>query len=177
MIDEVSNFQIDDDDALRVIYQDYGSLIYTYCLRTVGSNIAPDVTQEVFISAWRARDNFDSARGTMAGWLVTIAKRRCVDALREAGRRPEFAAEYHEVGDGPTSDDVVAINRTADRMLLDDVIARLPSRARRAVQLAFFEQLTHPEIAATTGSPLGTVKSDIRRSLAAMREQLGGDRE
>ena len=187
MIDQkVSSFRSGDEKALRALYDSHGSLIYTYCVRTVGANVAADVTQEVFISAWRSRENFDPEKGTFAGWLMTIAKRRCVDSLRRSGRRPEFATD---VGDEANpvlalaaSDangrlspaDIAASERIADRMLLDDAIAQLPARARRAVELAFFEQLTHPEIAATTGTPLGTVKSDIRRALIEMRKQLGG---
>lgn len=174
MIDEVSGFRCGDDEALRALYDEHGALIYSYCHRVVGPNLAADVTQEVFISAWRSRENYDSKRGTFAAWLMTIAKRRCVDALRRSGRRPEFAADTTEPGTEPATEDVVAVERIADRMLLDDVISQLSGRARQAVELAFFEQLTHPEIAATTGSPLGTVKSDIRRALAAMRKQLGG---
>lgn len=175
MIDEVSGFRCGDDEALRVLYDEHGALIYSYCHRVVGPNLAADVTQEVFISAWRSRENYDSKRGSFAGWLMTIAKRRCVDALRRSGRRPEFATDTTETATEPITEDVVALERIADRMLLDEVISQLPGRARRAVELAFFEQLTHLEIAATTGSPLGTVKSDIRRALAAMREQLGED--
>jgi len=177
VIDEVSGFQCGDEEALRALYEEHGALIYSYCHRVVGPNLAADVTQEVFISAWRSRENYDSKRGTFAAWLMTIAKRRCVDALRRSGRRPEFATDTTEPGTEPATEDVVAVERIADRMLLDDVISQLPGRARKAVELAFFEQLTHPEIAATTGSPLGTVKSDIRRALAAMRKQLGGDDE
>jgi RNA polymerase sigma-70 factor (ECF subfamily) len=183
---EVSSFRSGDEKALRALYDSHGSLIYTYCVRTVGANGAADVTQEVFISAWRSRENFDPDKGTFAGWLMTIAKRRCVDALRRTGRRPEFATDIgseanpalalaaSDVNGGLSSADLVSTERIADRMLLDDAIARLPPRARRAVELAFYEQLTHPEIAATTGTPLGTVKSDIRRALIEMRKQLGG---
>lgn len=177
VIDEVSGFRCGDDEALRAVYTEHGTMIYSYCLRVVGSSLAADVTQEVFISAWRSRENYDSNRGTFAAWLMTIAKRRCVDSLRRSGRRPEFATDTSRPDVEPATEDVVELERIADRMLLDDVISRLPSRARRAVEMAFFEQLTHAEIAATTGSPLGTVKSDIRRALAAMREQLGGDDE
>lgn len=175
MIDEISGFRCGDDEALRVLYEEHGTLVYSYCHRVVGPNLAADVTQEVFISAWRSRENYDAERGSFAAWLMTIAKRRCVDALRRSGRRPEFVSDTTEGGTEPASEDVVALERIADRMLLDEVISELPGRARRAVELAFFEQMTHPEIAATTGSPLGTVKSDIRRALAAMRKQLGGD--
>ncbi len=177
MIDEVSGFRSGDDEALRVLYEEHGALIYSYCHRIVGPNLAADVTQEVFISAWRSRENYDSERGSFAAWLMTIAKRRCVDALRRSGRRPELVTDTTEAGSEPATENVIALERIADRMLLDEVISQLPGRARRAVEMAFFEQMTHPEIAATTGSPLGTVKSDIRRGLAAMREQLGGDDE
>jgi RNA polymerase sigma-70 factor (ECF subfamily) len=175
VIEEESSFRFGDDEALRVLYEEHGALIYSYCHRVVGPNLAADVTQEVFISAWRSRESFDPEKGTFAGWLMAIAKRRCIDALRRTGRRPEFATDTDNVAGGELgSTEVAAIERIADRMLLDDVISQLPARARRAVELAFFEQLTHPEIAATTGTPLGTVKSDIRRALATMRRQLGG---
>ena len=177
VIDEESSFRIGNEQALRALYDDHASLIYSYCLRVVGGDLAADVTQEVFISAWRSRENFDSQKGTFAAWVMTIAKRRCVEALRRAGRPPEFATDPGRAAAEPASPEAVAIDRIADRMLLDDVISRLPGRARRAVELAFFDQLTHAEIAATTGSPLGTVNSDIRRALAAMKHQVGADHE
>jgi len=179
VIEQVQGFRFGDERALRALYDEFGSLIYTYCVRNVGSNRAADVTQEVFISAWRSRETFDPERGSFGGWLMTIAKRRCVDALRRSGRRPEFATDISsEVNQDLTSTDVKTIERIGDRMLLDEVISQLPARARRAVELAFFEQMTHPEIAASTGTPLGTVKSDIRRALITMRDQLGsGDDE
>jgi RNA polymerase sigma-70 factor (ECF subfamily) len=176
VIGQLQGFRFGDERALRAMYDEHGPLVYTYCARTVGSNRAADVTQDVFISAWRSRERFDPERGSFAGWLMTIAKRRCVDALRHSGRRPEFATDTAgENGLSLTSSDVKTVERIADRMLLDEIISSLPGRARRAVELAFFEQMTHPEIAASTGQPLGTVKSDIRRALLAMRDQLGGD--
>jgi len=173
--EEVLAFRLGDERALRALYDEFGSLVYTYCVRTVGANRAADVTQEVFISAWRSRESFDPERGTFPAWLMTIAKRRCVDALRKSGRRPEFATDItSETNQALTSTDVKTIEGIADRMLLDEIISQLPSRARRAVEMAFFDQMTHPEIAASTGTPLGTVKSDIRRALITMRDHLGG---
>lgn len=162
-------FRAGDENALAALYQSYGPLIHTYCLRTVGNDRASDLTQEVFISAWKSRRNFDPENGTFPAWLMTIAKRRCVDEFRRSGRRPDIEPGHPE---GEPVSDVIKIERIADRMLLEEGFARLSERARRHLELAFFEQLTHSEIADKTGVPLGTVKSDIRRGLATLRRHF-----
>ncbi len=162
-------FRAGDEQALAALYETYGPLIHTYCLRTVGADRASDLTQEVFISAWKSRRNFDPENGTFPAWLMTIAKRRCVDDFRRSGRRPDI--EPGDPEDEPVSD-VIKIERIADRMLLEEAFARLSERARRHLELAFFEDLTHTEIADKTGVPLGTVKSDIRRGLATLRQHF-----
>lgn len=176
VVDDVeSAFEAGDADALKAVYDAHGSLVYTFCARTVGVDLAADVTQEVFISAWRSRHRFDSERGSLAGWLMGIAKHRCIDALRRAGRRPQVSdVEVEDAGTetrgrAGRSD---AVDQMADRMLLAEALGELSDRARRNVELAFFSELTHHEIAHETGQPIGTVKSDIRRGLARLRRHL-----
>lgn len=175
-------FAAGDPDALRLAYDAHGSMIYTFCVRKVGSDRAPDVTQEVFVAAWRAQERFDPTKGGLAPWLMGIAKFRCVDALRRDGRHaPErsvgdewaLADDSAPGGPGPASDP--ATDRLADRMLLAEALETLDERARRCLQLAYYHQLTHTEIATATGVPLGTVKSDIRRGLARLRYHLEDD--
>lgn len=174
LVDDLgSRFVAGDDAALRDVYDVHGSLIYSICRRTVGPDRAADVTQEVFISAWRSRDRFDPRRGTMAGWLVGIAKHRCVDALRKDGRRPSVVGIEDDIGTDVADDDAIdSATRVIDRMLLAECLTELSDRARRCVELAFLHDLTHGEIADRTGVPLGTVKSDIRRGLAHLRRHL-----
>jgi RNA polymerase sigma factor (sigma-70 family) len=157
------------DDALRRAYDAYGRLIFSLCRRSLDAESAADVTQEVFVSAWQARARFDPARGSLAAWLVTIARNKVIDSIRAQARRP-VAAREPEQTDGATV--VTAVDTTADRMLVAEAMRELPDRAQRVIKLAFFDDLSHHEIAERTALPLGTVKSDIRRGLERMRRHL-----
>jgi RNA polymerase sigma factor (sigma-70 family) len=156
-------------DGLRRTYDAYGRLVFTLCRRSLGPEAAADITQEVFVSAWQARHQFDPGRGSLAGWLVGIARNKVIDALRAQARRPTSAREPLQT-DAPVT--VTALDSLADRLLLADAMDELPDRAKKVIQLAFFEDLSHPEIAERTSLPLGTVKSDIRRGLQRMRRHL-----
>jgi RNA polymerase sigma-70 factor (ECF subfamily) len=162
-------FVAGEPDALRRVYDAHGRLVFTLCRRSLSPETAADVTQEVFVAAWQSRAQFDPARGSIAGWLVGIARNKVIDALRAQARRPAAAREP-VVTDAPVT--AVAVDSLADRLLLADAMADLPDRAKKVIQLAFFEELTHPEIAERTALPLGTVKSDIRRGLQRMRRHL-----
>jgi RNA polymerase sigma factor (sigma-70 family) len=157
-----------DETALRSAYDAHGALIYSFCRRTVGGETAHDVTQEVFLAAWKARDRFDPERGTLAGWLVGIAKNKVLDTLR---RR-----QVHLLGDEPeqpadvTGPDLV--DATADRMLIAAALEELSPRMKQVLTMAYLQDLTHDQISRQTSLPLGTVKSDIRRGLDRLRRNL-----
>lgn len=157
-----------DESGLRAAYDAHGSLIYSFCRRSLPEDRASDVTQEVFVSAWKARDRFDPSRGSLAGWLIGIAKHRLVDNIRaeqrHAGRRDQ--SEDGDIGVEPQ------VDRIADRMLVADALRTLPERARSVIELAYYHDLTHDQIAEKIDIPLGTVKSDIRRGLARIRHHL-----
>lgn len=157
-----------DPEWLRIAYERHGSLIYTYCRRRLGMERAKDATQEVFTSAWNARERFDAERGNLAAWLMGIAKNRVIDEIRSEQRHANRRADETEALSGVDPDD----DRIADRMLVADGLAQLPIRARSVIQLGYFEGLTHHEISARTGIPIGTVKSDIRRGLTSIRSHL-----
>lgn len=161
------SFATGDDSVLRRVYDAYGPRVYTFCRRTVGTESAQDVTQEVFLAAWRARDRFDPSRGTLVAWLIGIAKNKVLDSLRRT--------QLHVVGDADQLADVGGhdhVETTANRMLLAAALDKLPERARMVMELAYLEDLTHDQIALRTALPLGTVKSDIRRSLDRLRRNL-----
>ncbi len=159
-----------DEAALRQLYDAHGRLVHSYCRRVVGADQAADVTQEVFLAAWRSRERYDPTQGTITGWLMGIARFKSIDATRARARRPEISDDQTpEASVDETSADDLAL-----RMLLTEALQHLPERARQMVELAFFEDLTHTEIAERTNQPLGTVKSDIRRGLERLRRNLEG---
>jgi len=161
-------------DVLRRAYDTHGALVYTVCRRLVGDEDAADVTQEVFVAAWQSRERYRPEAGSLAGWLTGIARFKAIDALRRRGRRvaTTFLDDTEAAGSGVDRAD--AVTAISDQMLIGTALDELSERARAVVQLAFFSDLTHSEIASRTGLPVGTVKSDIRRSLARMRRHLEG---
>ena len=170
-VDDVeASFVAGEPDALRRAYEAHGTLIYTLCRRSLGAEVAKDFTQEIFASGWFARRQYDPSRGSLGGWLVGIARNKIIDQLRAQNRRPQLVNGETSIGTALLSP--VEVDALADRLLLADAMAQLPARSRRMIELAFFEELTHLEIAERCRLPLGTVKSDIRRGLARMRRQL-----
>lgn len=158
-----------DDDALRGAFERYGALVHSLCRRAVaGAADADDLTQQVFIAAWKSRHRFDPTKGTLGAWLTGIARFKAIDAQRAAGRRREDATDDGADPSVPAEH----VDRIAQRLLLADALAQLPAERRTVLEHAFFADLTHPEIADTLGLPLGTVKSHIRRGLATLRDHL-----
>jgi RNA polymerase sigma-70 factor (ECF subfamily) len=163
-------------DALRQAWDACGTLVFTYCVRAVGDREqAADLAQETFVSAWRSRERFDAARGTLAGWLLGIARYRVLDAFRAAPRVPTpvdtATVEDPAVESAGGRPDPDAL---ADRLLVSHALEALPPQARTVVELAFWSDLTQVEIADRLGLPLGTVKSHMRRALLRLRAELEG---
>lgn len=162
-----------DEAALRLAFEQFGTLVFTFCLRRLGDrDAAADCSQEIFISAWRSRDRYDPALGSLAAWLMGIARFRVIDAQRRSASVPvpdaEAAEAQSEILVEPESD------RLGDRMLVERALETLSPRARQVVELAFYSDLTQTEIAERLDLPLGTVKSDVRRALQRLRPHLEG---
>ena len=160
-----------DDAAFRRVYDTCGSLVFSYCRRILGTDRAADVTQDVFVAAWRSRDRYRPESGSVVGWIMGIAKYKVVDQMRRDGRTPD---PVDGVGDGADLREHLDPAKVAERMLLANAIDSLPERAQEMVRLAFYGDLTHAQIAEQCDMPLGTVKSDIRRSLERLRKHLEG---
>ncbi len=160
-----------DERALAEIYAEWSPLVYTLARRSLGSAAdAEDVTQRVFVSAWQARASFDPERASVSAWLTGITRHRVADVHDERRRERELvehAVAVHESAPAPAPE-----YELADRLLIADEMAQLEPVPRQIVHLAFFDDLTHVQIAERMGLPLGTVKSHIRRSLATLRGRL-----
>jgi RNA polymerase sigma factor (sigma-70 family) len=157
--------------CLDECFRRWSPLVYTCAYRLLASHgEAEDVTQQVFVGAWRSRGSYRPEAGSLPGWLLGHARHRVAD--RQRGRARDYrilqaVTETTDPGDGrPTVDAVI------DRLLLSEQLASLPEPRGTVLRLAFFEDCTHAQIAERLDLPLGTVKSHARRGLLELRERL-----
>jgi RNA polymerase sigma-70 factor (ECF subfamily) len=171
-----------ENEALRELYRRYGGLVYGIALRVTGDEAAAEeVAQDVFMSAWRGASSYRAEKGSVATWLGRIARNRAVDALRARKTRGGSArdewSEAAEAVDPRTIDPEEETSRALRAQEVRGAVAELPEAQRLALSLAFFQGLSHSEIAAALSLPLGTVKSRIRDAMRSLRGRLrqGGE--
>ncbi|GAA0397478.1 MULTISPECIES: RNA polymerase sigma factor [Micromonospora] len=163
-------FRAGDERALREAYERYGRAVLHLATSTlVNRSDAEDATQATFVAAWLGRDTFDPTKGSLVGWLLGIGRRKVIDRLRSSARENRVVETVRQLPEpvSPGSDPDTVV----DRLVVADELARLPDEQRRMLELAFFDDLTHQQIAAVTGVPLGTVKSHIRRGMASLKRR------
>ncbi|MCO7222399.1 RNA polymerase sigma factor [Klenkia sp. PcliD-1-E] len=170
--DEVGRrFAAGDEQALAWAYERWGAQLHGMAVRAMGPGPeAEDVVQQSFVSAWTGRHGFRPEAGPLPAWLTGICRHRVADAWarRERDRR---AAEAAAGTAAPTAPDPLD-RAVTDRVLVLGELEQLGQPQRGIIELAFYADLTHSEIAERTGLPLGTVKSHIRRSLERLRSRL-----
>lgn len=166
-----ARFVAGDDSALAEIYRRWSPVVFTLALRSLGDRSdAEDVTQRVFVSAWTSRASFDSRKAKLSTWLIAITRRRIADMHESRAKVRALQAELQRT---TRPDDLMhEPPDLAETLLVANEIRTLEPDAQVVVRLAFFDDLTHEQIATRLGMPLGTVKSHIRRSLARMRDRL-----
>lgn len=163
----VSGIRSGDQRAMTELYDRYSPLVYSVALRVLGdTGNAEDVLQEVFMQLWRNPDLFDASRGNLGAWLTVIARNRAIDALRR--RKPD--TDIEDVILSVSYDMSSAADRSRTMHKVREVLGSMPDLQRKAVELAYFEGLSHTEIASKTGEPLGTVKTRIRAGLLSLRK-------
>ena len=154
---------IGDREAFAQLYERTSSRVYALLLNMLGNRAqADDVLQEVYLKAWYSADAFNRSRGKPIAWLITIARNRAIDVLRGQAR---LASGREDVFDQ-------AYTPPEIEGRLDDCVAGLEDQQRQSIFAAFYHGLTHSEMAARFAEPIGTIKSRVRRGLAALRECL-----
>ena len=164
--------------ALGDLYDRHARLLFSLALRIVRERSdAEDVLQETFAQVWRQAGRFEAARGTVVGWLVTVARSRALDRLRQRRTRREGAAGFDRVADSVADpshalDLQLVTAEQADRVR--KALAALPDDLRIPLELAYDEGLSQSEIAERLRTPLGTIKTRMRQTLIRLREALAG---
>lgn len=175
MEDLVARLRRRDPDALATFYDATHRRAYGLALRVLGGDAptAEDAVQEGYLAFWKQADRLSADRGSAEGLLLTIVHRRAIEAVRSRIRRRESADAVPDRVDLHAVDllDAVVTSMEADRVR--SALLALSPEHREAVELAYFAQLSHREIAERTGVPLGTVKSRMHHAIRALRGSLG----
>jgi RNA polymerase sigma-70 factor (ECF subfamily) len=165
----LNKIRLGDQDAMAVIFKRYGGAVFSVALRILRDpSQAEDITQEILFQLWRSSEAFVHGRGSLGAWLVVVARNRSIDALRR--RKPTDSVE-----DVVLASSQNLANEAERDVMIEKVrsyMETLPLEQRKSIQLAFFEGMSHTEIAAKTGDPLGTVKTRIRLALLSLRKAL-----
>jgi RNA polymerase sigma-70 factor (ECF subfamily) len=168
-----------DQAALHALYERAHRLVFTLAVRIIACReSAEEVTLDVFVDIWRRAPDYDPANGTVLGWIMNQARSRAIDRLRFEGRKKRVDPgidESLEAGGPLDPRDILELKQQKDG--LRAALAILNAGERQAIELAFFSELTHAEIAARLGQPLGTVKTRIRSGLQKVRQALGTESE
>ena len=163
----ISRIYSGDEGAMALLYDRYSNVVYAVALRVLSDgSAAEDILQDVFMQLWRNPQAFNASRGSLASWLAVIARNRAIDQLRK--KRPEVEAAETVISVDPELESAADRSQAIEKVRA--VLGGMPVEQRAALEMAFFEGLTHVEIAGKTGQPLGTVKTRIRSGLLAVRK-------
>jgi RNA polymerase sigma-70 factor, ECF subfamily len=156
-----------DESAMETVFRRYSGTVYSVALRILhDSGQAEDVMQEIFLQLWRKPAAFVQVRGALGAWLVVVTRNRAIDLLRR--RKPTDSVDDVVLASPINVADDAERNAMMEKVR--GVLANLPQEQRKSLELAYFEGLTHTEIASRTGDPLGTVKTRIRQALITLRK-------
>jgi RNA polymerase sigma-70 factor (ECF subfamily) len=159
-------------DAMAAVFDRYSRIVYCIALRVLREpGLAEDVMQEVLLQVWRRPQSFVSQRGNLGAWLSVVTRNRAIDVLRK--RSPMDQLDPLDEMQLPDPNDMTLASEQG--WLMDKVctvLGSLPADQQAPLELAYFQGLSHTEIAEKTGSPLGTVKTRIRAGLMTIRKAM-----
>src|SRR5215831_11202819 len=167
-----------DQQAFSQLYDHSSTLLFTLAVRILGNHEeAAELLQDVYLEVWRKVSRYDVGRGTPIAWLVTLTKSRAIDRLRARASRGYQATNSLEAGTvaqaadhGPSPFETQAVQEL--RIAVEAAVAGLPIAQQQAIELAYYEGLSHAEIASRLNQPLGTVKTRIKLGMSKLRESL-----
>ena len=159
--------QLGDEQAMAALFDRYSKVVYSVALRVLRDPAsAEDVLQEIFMQVWRNPDSFIATRGSLGGWLAVVSRNRSIDQLRR--KKPTDSVDDIALASPYNLADEAERNSMMEKAR--GAIQLLPKEQRKMLEMAFFDGLTHSEIAEMTGDPLGTVKTRIRSALLTLRK-------
>ena len=169
-----------DERALGELYDRHGTMAYSLaCAIVRNAADADEAVADAFLHVWQKAARYDPGRGAVVGWLVTITRSRAIDHLRARQRRERLRAQVAEAREGSRSPTALAERANDEhtsqldaRRIASRLLAELPEGQRQAIEMAYFAGMTHSEIAAELGEPLGTVKTRIRTAMQKLRDAL-----
>jgi RNA polymerase sigma-70 factor (ECF subfamily) len=164
-----------DERAFAELYDRHARLVFSLALRILQDRAdAEDVVQEVFAQVWSQAGRYDASRGSVAAWMLILTRSRAIDRLRAKRSRPDTAGDAgaaEAVVDSAVAQDLELLS--AEQVArLQQALKALPDAQRTALELAYYDGLTHVEVAARLAEPLGTVKTRIRQAVMKLRESL-----
>ena len=177
-VDLMLGIQSGDQDALSQLYDRYNGIMKALILRIIRNDTeADDLLQEVFMEIWNQAKNFSAEKGKPLGWMVTLARRRAIDALR---KKQAYARAEERLQAEPEQQPLAWVQNTTEmeieagdtRVLMAKVINSLPEAQQQVIELAFFQGMSQREIAANTNIPLGTVKTRLELGLKKIYDGL-----
>ncbi|MDM7990671.1 sigma-70 family RNA polymerase sigma factor [Arthrobacter sp. zg-Y877] len=165
-----------DEASFAALYDATSSKVYGLAVRVTRSpEIAAEVVQEVYLMAWQQSARFDASRGTVLGWLCTLAHRRAVDRVRQVARERDREQTYEDQrAETPTDQTWQEVEQSMNTHEVRNGLGSLTPLQREAVAMAYYQGYTHQEVAVRLDVPLGTAKARIRDGLKNLRSALGG---
>lgn len=161
-----------DEAALAALYDRYSGLVYSEASRILrDKGAAEEILQDIFYQVWRTAEKFDPQRGSLPGWLVVVTRNRAISKLRRRSTSGDDELKENAVACLFNLESVASQNQLLGRVR--GAMEGLPEGQREAIELAYFEGMTHSEIASKTGEALGTVKTRIRSALEVLRRAVG----
>jgi RNA polymerase sigma-70 factor (ECF subfamily) len=167
-----------DQEAFAELYDLTSARVHGLVVRVLRDVAqAEEVTQEVYLQVWRSAGRFDAHRGSALSWLLTLGHRRAIDRVRSAQSQSDRDQAYESRADRPTPDPTAeAVEDRLQGQGVRSAVKELGPPHQEALELAYFEGLTHQEVSERLGVPLGTAKTRIRDGLRKLRDQTGGAR-